>query len=463
MSRKNIFIAWLVAFLIIIWIIFYTIWNSAKKSSTTTKKWDLSIRVVWDETAWFSDIITSFKSKYPEYAWSEIKFTKFSNYADYEKTLLNIMIDGNSPDIFVINNSSVNAEWNWLLESKIIWLSNDVINQDYFEKNFNSVLYDELVVQTEQENENWEQVLVWYLKWVPMWFQTFWVFYNLKKVKNVPDYWDDIDKEALDKKQDDYSTIWIGFWWKYIINPTDILTLLFLQNNVSDYSKLDDSKARNALDKYLSFWINIDNWLDLLKPEMDSLKITTTDLFVRWKIWMIIWYPSLMDDILDAIKRTSWESNISERYLLTAPIFQIDASSDKTNLIDYNFFALSKFTKNEELWYKFLWFLTEKESQQSYINNAPYYLPALKSLEEERLKEPLKKGFNRTNYKDFYQSDVNLVSFNKWLKNEYDSYFNSLLDYTDIKSNESLNKAKVYLDCSFNHIIMWVDFEKDCN
>lgn len=78
--------------------------SSSKEPKTNTPK-ELSVWVVGDETAGFSDIITGFKNRYPEYKNMDVKFTKFGNYTDYEKTLLAVLSDGNSPDIFVVNSN----------------------------------------------------------------------------------------------------------------------------------------------------------------------------------------------------------------------------------------------------------------------------------------------------------------------------------------------------------------------
>lgn len=444
---------------------FSFLWSNGKKKTNAPK--EFNIWVVWDETAGFSDIITAFKSRYSDYANTDIKFTKFSNYSDYEKTLLNVMSDGNSPDIFVVNNNSTNAEGNWLLESKIVWLPDSVINEDYFSKNFNKV-FDELVLQTDDQNSEWNPIKVNYLKWVPMWYETMWVFYNFKKTRNIPTTWSDLDKEIIDSAKEDYSTIWIWYWDKYVINPTDILTLMFLQNGVSDYTKLNSSNADNSLKAYISYSSDLNNWLSKFKDELDTLGLTTTDLFVRWKVWIIIWYPSLIKEIILAIKRTSWDADISDKYLRTAPIFQISSSdswdnkTEKTNLINYNFFALSKYSNNTELGFKFLAFLSTKEAQEKYINKFPYYLPALKSLEDWRLDEPLADWYDRAKFKDFISNDVELRSFSKWLRNEYDNYFDNGLNLINFDTKKFLDKAQSYLDCSVNHVIKWVDFDKQC-
>lgn len=74
----------------------------------------------------------------------DVKFTKFGNYADYEKTLLAVIGDGNSPDIFVVNSNG-----GALLESKILGIPAAMVNPDEFSKNFNKV-FDDLVISTKE-------------------------------------------------------------------------------------------------------------------------------------------------------------------------------------------------------------------------------------------------------------------------------------------------------------------------
>ncbi|EKE30013.1 MAG: hypothetical protein ACD_2C00061G0008 [uncultured bacterium (gcode 4)] len=440
-------------------------------SSSWKPAWpkEFNVWVVWDETAWYSEIITLFKKKFPEYANTEIKFTKFSSYSDYEKTLLNVMTDGNSPDIFVVNNSSMTEEWDWILESKIIWLTKEVVDTDYFQKNFNKV-FDELVLQNEEENADWKMIKVDYIKWIPMGYETLWVYYNFRKLRNIPSTWADLDKEIIDWSSDSYSTVWMGFGSHYINTPADIVTLMFLQNWISSYKKLSDESANKSLGAYLSFGSDTNNKLYEFKPEMDELGLTATDLFVRNKVGMIIWYPSLMKEIVLAIKRASSNTQPIERYLRSAPIFQSvtspssdDDKSEKVNIINYNYFALSKYSANQDMWFAFLNYLSTKEAQESYLNSFSYYLPALRSLEDSRLDQTIEKWFDRIKYKDFLINDVTLKTFEKWLKNEYDSYFNNSLDFSWATSKNILSKWQGSIECNVNHILKWTDFDKQCD
>ncbi len=119
--------------------------GSPSKTKTTAPK-ELTIWVVGDESAGFSDIITGFKNRYPDYKNTEIKVTKFGNYVDYEKTLLTVLADGNSPDIFMVSSSD-----GGLLESKILAIPSDIIKPDDFSKNFHKV-FDDLIVENKDKD-----------------------------------------------------------------------------------------------------------------------------------------------------------------------------------------------------------------------------------------------------------------------------------------------------------------------
>jgi ABC-type glycerol-3-phosphate transport system substrate-binding protein len=64
--------------------------SSSKKTTSKAPK-ELTVWVVGDESAGFSDIITGFKARFPDYKNMEIKVTKFGNYVDYQETLLSVL------------------------------------------------------------------------------------------------------------------------------------------------------------------------------------------------------------------------------------------------------------------------------------------------------------------------------------------------------------------------------------
>ncbi len=446
-------------------------WGSGTTKTKAPK--EFNVWVVWDDTAWFSKIITWFKSKFSQYNGTQIKFTKFTSYSDYEKILLNVMTEGNPPDIFVINNSSMTEEWDWLLESKIIWLPKNVVDVDKFQKDFNKV-FDELIIQSEEKNEDWKKIKVDYLKWVPMWFEALGVFYNFRKVRNIPSTWAELDKSIETDASEWYSTIWIWLWSKYIIWASDILSLFFVQNWVTSYKKLSDDASSNYLKAYRSYYKDQNNRFDAFRQDLDQLNQTNVDLFVRWKVGLLIGYPSLIKDILEWIKRTQWDADVWPKTLRTSPIFQYvsdttdkwdkkEDKQEKLNLINYNFFALSKYTTNKQLWMDFLSYLATKDAQEKYISSFPYYLPAMRLLEEWRVDQTLEDWYDRAKYRDFISNEVTLKTFEKWIKSEYDNYFWNALSNDASSDSDIIKKWFQIIECNVNHLIKSTDFEKRCD
>ncbi len=462
MSKNKIFflvIAIIIVFLMIIWWIFLLTWS--KKSKITQKKIkEFNIWVVWDETSWYSDIIKWFKNKYKEYSSTEINVTKFNDYTDYEKTILNVMWDNNSPDIFVINNN-----WWALLEQKINAIPDKIINTNDFSNKFNRA-FDNLIIKNKEKDKDWKNIDVYYLKWVPMWFETLWVFYNWKLIQSIWKTWSSLDDEIKKQPEDrNYIPIALWLWWKYIFSPWDILSLLFLQNKVNNYSDLNNNNWINSLSAYFSYANDINNNIVSLKEEMDELNLTTVDMFVRWKIWILIWYPSLLKEIELAVKRASSNLNLDKKTVKSSDIFQLyEPSKDKTwiNLINYNYFALSKLSKNTEMWYLFLSYLSTKESQEKYMESFNYYLPALKELEETRLNKSINSNYERIKYSSFLPQFVELKDFNKLLKTDYDYYLNKNLNNLTEDKKNILNKLIKYINCNKGHLIDMVDFDKKC-
>ncbi|MBP8016504.1 carbohydrate ABC transporter substrate-binding protein [Candidatus Gracilibacteria bacterium] len=464
-KNKIIFLS--VGLSVLLLLIFGIYWLStySKSKSNYGGPKEFNIWVVRDESAGYSDIITGFKAKYPEFNKTSIKVTKFSSYADYEKILINVMGDGNSPDIFVVNNNG-----GTLLEQKVVALPDDIINVDNFSKKFNKV-FDELIIENTEKDKEGTEKTVSYLKGIPTGYETLGVFYNWKLVKNIPATWSDLDEEIKNNGQkENYATIGLGLGGKYVFSANDIFTLMLLQNKISNYRNLNQVTSINSLGAYFSYVNDINNNILSLKSEMDQLNLTTVDLFVRGKIGMLIGYPSLLREIELAVKRTAGNSALDKKTLKSSELFQITSgsgnSSDKNpnvNLVNYNYFAISKLSKNQKMGYKFLSYLSTKDAQKKYMKSFAFYLPALKELEEERLDENMDSNYERVKYKSFLTDGVELQSFDKGLKNEYDYYFyNHLNDFDTQEKKNILNNAIKFIDCNKNHLINNSSFEEEC-
>lgn len=99
-----------------------------------------------------------FKSKYDRYKNTEVRITKFASYSDYEKTLLNVIADGNSPDVFMVPSDGAG-----ILETKIEPIPDQYISTEEFSRNFNRV-FDSLITERKAKNEEGKEIMVNELK-----------------------------------------------------------------------------------------------------------------------------------------------------------------------------------------------------------------------------------------------------------------------------------------------------------
>ena len=470
-KTKLIFFA-VVGILLLAIVIGISMLGSTSKQVLTSAPKELTVWVVGDESAGFSDIITGFKTRYPDYKNTEIKVTKFGNYVDYEKTLLTVIADGNSPDIFVVNSSD-----GGLLESKILAIPAAIINPDEFSKNFNKV-FDGLLVENTEKDASGNTKTVSGIKGIPLGYEAMGIFYNWKLVRTVPHLWSEIgqdispspsnnagngDIQTPDTTQD-YTDMMLGLDSKYIPGAANILSLFFLQNKIPSYTQFIDTNANIALDNYFAFaQKGSPSSIAHIETTMKDLNLTTVDMFVRGKIGMIVGYPSLLKEIEYAIKRAGTENTISTLYLRTSEIPQIslDTKND-INLGEYNYFALSSLSKNPQAGYSFLAYLATGEAEGKYLQSFPMYLPAQRLQEESRINESISKDYSRVKYRNFMNPDVPLQIFQKGLKNEYDLYFSAILGNIKKNPKNILSGAMKYIDCNKKHLIDGTAFEEEC-
>jgi ABC-type glycerol-3-phosphate transport system substrate-binding protein len=108
--------------------------------------------VVGDDSVGFDEIIKSFKKD--AYKDTNVTVTKFATYGDYEKSLLNVIADGNSPDIFVVPSTGAG-----ILETKTADIPDSVIDIDDMSRNYNK-LFDNLIVSKPGTNEDGKEIVL---------------------------------------------------------------------------------------------------------------------------------------------------------------------------------------------------------------------------------------------------------------------------------------------------------------
>lgn len=451
-KNKIIFaILWL---LLLVWITLVLV-NINKKpervNNTSSWTWALTIWIVADEKNDFQKVIDDFKQSNKEYTNKDIKLESFSSFEDYSLVLTNAIISWTAPDIFVLNNNEKNPIfWN-----QTVVLDNNYVNASDFRKRYKWVFADDLIISA------WEWELKKdYLIWIPVWYETLWVYYNRRYIKasdleNISTMNNKISE--LKKDNPDEVTLWM--WnWSTVYWASDIITQFFmLEKDIKSIKDVTWSKQKQSLSTYMLLWD--ETWDNAYNTKYDDLilnKENNLDLFSKWEVSMVVWYPSMIKEI---DKR--WYS----KNFLLASAFPHYAWWWWTTLINYNYFVLNKDIVNNwskyDLANKFLAYLSSDNWAKKYLSSLTYYLPALLSLESDKIWEKISDKYNIVLW-DFINDQYELSSFDKWLKNIYDVNIIKVLDNFDNyeKAFETFSES---LLCKTNKAILFKEFSKNCD
>lgn len=303
------------------------------------------------------------------------------------------------------------------------------------------------------------------------------VYYNRDLVPNaVPRTWSELVKNiGAPTSSDsttppaDFSLAGLGLGSRYVQNAPDILTLMFAQNGIKSYSGFNESGAKKALSEYLAFGLTPSessgtisyeqtpsangNDLSKNKDEMDRLGLTVTDLFARGKVGFVIGYPSFLREIEYSIKRTNGDSVFNKKNLKTTSI-PVGDGEKAYNLARYQYFALSKTTKEQQTALDFLSFLSTKPAQEAYLAKFPYALPAMSELQEARKNQVFTRDYPWVKYESFLPvAGIELTTFQKGLLPEYNAFFGKILDEKAASTKNILDRATRVLDCNRRHLV----------
>jgi ABC-type glycerol-3-phosphate transport system substrate-binding protein len=448
MNKNKIIFAvlWVLVLIAIIYIVMLI--NGSTKlaqqpNKTTTGTFN--IWIVEDEKEKFNELINLFKQKNKAFAGINFVVESFSNYEEYFYTLQSAIIAGKAPDIFVLNNNEKT-----IFEEQISGLDPTLINPQNFRKDFKQFFWDDLIRTTKIQNpEDKKEQVVEFLAWVPVWYETLWIFYNRRYVESKDvSSWSVIASatKSIKERNSDVIPIALGNG-STVPYSSDILTQFFMLNGINTINETDGNKMKEWLSTYLSYGdTEGENAYNAKLMELVNSWKNGLDLFSKDEVAMIIWYPRMIKDIN--------EKGFKKTFLLASP-FPHYYISDGKSLVNYNYFVVNKNTKNFPLATTFLSYLASEEWENAYLNAYPYYLPALVKLEEKRLGEKISPNFNIV-LKDFYNPDFIFSSFDKWLKVLYDTEVSNILDDTSNAIN-SFDTFKNILLCKYNKI---VKFEK---
>ncbi len=442
-NKLIFFIIWWILVLIIL--IFIFIWTLSPKDKTweSDSRDKLLIWTVFPELKDTQSIISKFKELYPKYKTKSIVVENFSDYETYTYALESAFSSSKWPDIFVLNNNETSV-----FSDRVLWISPSNISVNDFRKNYKPIFTDELIIKTQDNQE--------FLVWVPVWYETLWVFYNKRYVRSSDLKTISSMNLAISKlKRINRSSIPLWIWnWTTVKYSSDIITqFMLLEEWWNSIDSLSSSQIKTAFWAYLNYWYkDSDNNYNSSYQNLKDNDKNSSYLFANNNSFMVIWYPRFINDII----KYSW---ISKTFLFVEPFPHYVPWKWKT-LINYDYFVLNKDSKNILIWQDFLTFLASNIWQETFLNSYPFYLPANLSLESELDTRKINDSYNIVIW-NFYDDSYELTSFDKWIKNIYDNKLPIILDLWENYFNSFSNFSRK-LNCMTKKVLNFTNISNSC-
>ncbi len=441
-KKKLIFLALLGFFVIIIIVIIAFMSSSTKsrnKENISTN--DMTIWILEDSKDDFNAFLDDFKNNTGNSNF-EANIETFSNYEEYNMALSSAEIKWKSPDLYMLNNN----EKSIFLENAI-WLDPEILSPDEMRSYFYSFFWDDLIYSSWEKEEKTE-----FLVWVPFWYETLWLYFNLsrvndiKKLKSFPEI-ENLIKEFHDKKPG-LTALWIWKWFT-VNNISNIFINFLMSEWVNSLEDLNSGNTKKVFSEYFSFnsWAN---WYlkadNILRKQWKN----NIDYFIDWEIAMIFGFPRLLDTIDD-----KWFSK-SKLRVVNFP----DFINESNKLVNYNYFVLNKNSQNKEMAYEILKYMFSEAWEKAYLKNFKYYLPARVSVYADLKNREIHDKFY-IKLKDFYNSEAIYSSFNKWLKSVFDKDISLLLD-SEVNYIQRVSVFIANLKCKTLKVTKLEDLSKNC-
>lgn len=399
--------------MIIYWILSLRDSNPSGDVATTSDN-TFRIWLVWDSRDDFTVFLDDFKQWKPEYENVGVEVESFSDYEEYYYALTSAITSWVAPDIFVLNNNEKEP----IFSSQVYGIDSSIINPNDFRKKYKAVFWDDLILSyTDAEWKPRE-----FLAWVPVWYESLGIFYNRRYVKSAELSSLSSLNNAVSALKDRFpNLIPIGIWnGSTVLWAHDIVTQFFmLESWVSSLADVTGNKLKQSLASYFLFWDDDgENGYNSRFVELTTIWNNNLDLFSQGETFMVVWYPRMIEEIDER-----W---FSKNFLRAEPFPHYFSWQWKT-LINYNYFVINKQTQKLSLASDLLLYLTSDIWASSYLSSFPYYLPALLSLESEKREEKIHPDYNIV-LRDFHNTDFELSSFDKGIKNLYNRDIISILD-----------------------------------
>lgn len=418
--------------------------NTDKNAPDTIKIW-----ITEGTTKDFSALIEGFKKYAPQYKKTDIIIERQTNDSDrYRTLLLSSITDDNGPDIFMLKS------WeDAILENKIADIPSNAIDISNFEKNYDNIFMDLLVTDKEDSKKR-------FLRWVPLGYETLWIFYNKSLLREAPKTWNDVELLYRQFPQGKYvSNLWLG--QSFVPNIIDILPIWLMKNWKNSYQSIsDESQLVEMYLGYSTLWpsrsssddttidSNTNNTLWSQKTQMLSDRTNTFDMFMRGDIWFVVGYPSTVLELEKSTKRV--KSDITDIILThTSPQF---STKSQVNIARYAYVGISKKTKNPLASAKFLEYLMTEDAQRELLKIYPYFLPAQVSFYNTIESIRLSSTLSRAKLANFLPKIGSKTRwYNYGLKSRYTRYFREAIDMKNgINIDETLSVLQRSISCEIS-------------
>lgn len=452
-KNKLIFliIGWIILFLIILWVSSLKSWTKTTDTGHINVN-NFTIWIVNDDVNKFQDFLATFKVKNPKYANTNFTVESFSSYSEYYYSLIWAFLKWTAPDLFVLNNNEKTS----IFEEQILGIDPDIFNPDDLATTFEPVFTNDLIMKTEVDLwwDAWVKT-VEFIKWVPLWYETLWVFYNFQQFKGLNlSTWAWLNDAVLVvlKKYPKIVPIW--FWnWTIVSSSFDLITSIFVQNWIFSLDDNDEQKLKQSLYTFSSFWDkDWDNKFNSLYSEALKKWYSNLDLFSRGEVWMILWYPRIIDSI---------DKKGYKKAMLKASVFPQKLQENWSILVNYNYFVMNKNSNFTQLSKELLQYFSTEEWEKEFLNQFSYYLPAHLSLLSRKLDEKIHPEYWIELW-NFYNDTAQLVSFDKKTKVLYDDEIIKVLD-DNVNNIDLFKNFRAILLCKYWKMINQEWLSLSCN
>lgn len=401
----------------------------------------------------------------------KLKVRDFASYEDLLDVLPRVVQAGTSPDVVLVPNHG----GNFYVDPYIVSLGENLIDFSDFENRFHPLFVDELMFE-EKQKVNGADKIVRGLRGIPVWFEPLGMYYNRNVMPTAPTFWKNIgDLLSDDAKKNKISAVSLGYG-RATPDSGDILPLLTIQYkgiNFNSYKTIDSVESRSIIDRLLEYRREPNN-LGQFKDAFDNT-LTTTDLFVRWKVATLVGYPSTEREILLAQKRAKKDKALDPEFVknlrwTTIPQVE-DEAKKQTNLSRFMYFAMMKngVNRNREKpgndpVIKFMQYLVTAKAQQTFFENYEYYLPSqmalLKSQKDTQIDK--KTGEFGMTVGDWYVDTQKFVAYDMGIPHVFWGIVEKAFDEPGATSSVIAKSILDYLSCRIKHILDPDTYDQAC-